>query len=524
MIQIQDFALFFYLSTQSESQTQYLLEKLYSYSNSQASLSEQSLWAHAVYSKRNIKHAYIPKNTVDTPEWLFLGENADLATWKSFAHHASDILVEATILHFFYKKNYLEISEILKSTSGGAEIIIADALIKIGSIRLGQISTAQGSKKGTFFAKKKKDYSTKDLSFIQKNFFKSSPASHEVLALRCYLGDKKLSSDDSEFLNAYKLVTSAIEYLDVLSEIKIINEKIILPEPDKILTLWDRYGLWFNPFTYKGVWIYPSLLLVFMLTRYGFENQKNRDLAFEQEVVRQEISRFGRLAGETEVVIADEKTDESLRTNLAYLGSKEEVSQVGNLNRDLKLSQIKSNPSPGDKVKNIETTISLSLKAPVKTGDDDSKNSNEPRVLVSNQNKREPSAVTLEKNKIDTGFVYKGELILDGNKLSEYEGWKKMLVQEGAKKAGQVELGWAKNSNTQYYHFSVKENSQELIKNQLLGMGNFKFEKLPHPRKMPKGFVRFIVEIKNVDSISKIEKGQDHEGKSMSPSSSPNDL
>lgn len=71
------------------------------------------------------------------------------------------------------------------------------------------------------------------------------------------------------------------------------------------------------------------------------------------------------------------------------------------------------------------------------------------------------------------------------------------LISLGAKKAGEVELGWLKSNNTAYYHYTIPEKSIEQANGYFKEVGtlNIKFE--PHPRLIPAGSKRFIVEIKS---------------------------
>jgi len=90
------------------------------------------------------------------------------------------------------------------------------------------------------------------------------------------------------------------------------------------------------------------------------------------------------------------------------------------------------------------------------------------------------------------GFVYRAFMTLDdldtlGPKITQ-------LVQElGGVKAGEVELGWKKGNSVRYYHFSIPDDNQEKLVEQLQTYGPVRISKDPHPRIMPKGQVRFIL-------------------------------
>lgn len=69
------------------------------------------------------------------------------------------------------------------------------------------------------------------------------------------------------------------------------------------------------------------------------------------------------------------------------------------------------------------------------------------------------------------------------------------VIAIGGKKAGEVELGWIKNKNISYFHFIYPaEKREELVAFiQQYGKLSYKFE--PHPRVLPIGQGRFIIEV-----------------------------
>lgn len=70
------------------------------------------------------------------------------------------------------------------------------------------------------------------------------------------------------------------------------------------------------------------------------------------------------------------------------------------------------------------------------------------------------------------------------------------MIALGAKKAGEVELGWKKSDKTTYYHFTLPENNLDLVKEYLSNFGSLKLQFENHPRMMPAGIKRFIIEVK----------------------------
>lgn len=69
----------------------------------------------------------------------------------------------------------------------------------------------------------------------------------------------------------------------------------------------------------------------------------------------------------------------------------------------------------------------------------------------------------------------------------------------GGEKAGQVELGWEKDSTTRYFHFTIPEKDYPKLLQLLRTKANTKIMRTPHSRIMPDGKMRLILEIGNDD-------------------------
>jgi|GEM_PF-3770315 len=95
-----------------------------------------------------------------------------------------------------------------------------------------------------------------------------------------------------------------------------------------------------------------------------------------------------------------------------------------------------------------------------------------------------------------SGGLYRGVLIVkdltDANKKVHSK-----VMALGAKKAGEVELGWLKSRATAYYHFTLPEENIEIVYKFFKQLGHFHIKFEPHPRLMPQGVKRFIIEVKN---------------------------
>ncbi|MFN3696683.1 MAG: hypothetical protein ACK4VO_04510 [Pseudobdellovibrio sp.] len=90
--------------------------------------------------------------------------------------------------------------------------------------------------------------------------------------------------------------------------------------------------------------------------------------------------------------------------------------------------------------------------------------------------------------------VYKGEMTAqDWEIVSKLI--KDKIVEIGGTKAGEVELGWIKNKKTSYYHFVFPADKFDTLITQFKKYGNLNYRFEPHPRKLPDGQKRFILEV-----------------------------
>lgn len=99
------------------------------------------------------------------------------------------------------------------------------------------------------------------------------------------------------------------------------------------------------------------------------------------------------------------------------------------------------------------------------------------------------------KSVAGAGGLYRGTLFVS-DLATANEKIKNKMQALGATKAGEVELGWLKSPNLAYYHYIISEknihDAEVFLKNS--GSLHVKFE--PHPRKVPSGSKRFIIEVK----------------------------
>lgn len=106
---------------------------------------------------------------------------------------------------------------------------------------------------------------------------------------------------------------------------------------------------------------------------------------------------------------------------------------------------------------------------------------------------QEVTAAVTDK-KVAEGALYRGilrvtNLPATGPKIIE-------KIQElGGRKAGQVELGWNKTPSSSYFHFTMPQAKYDELVAFLATYGNAQIRKEKHPRIMPEGIVRLIIEV-----------------------------
>jgi len=69
------------------------------------------------------------------------------------------------------------------------------------------------------------------------------------------------------------------------------------------------------------------------------------------------------------------------------------------------------------------------------------------------------------------------------------------ITELGARKAGQVELGWSKNGDSSYFHFTMPEGRYEELKALFIEFGDLQIQKEKHERVMPEGILRVIITV-----------------------------
>lgn len=151
----------------------------------------------------------------------------------------------------------------------------------------------------------------------------------------------------------------------------------------------------------------------------------------------------------------------------------------------------------------------LSLKEPgeeVKVA----KNESDPQKAVKESAPPEPKEKPKEKAK-RVGELYRGFItVTDLQKVTE--GTVQKIVDLGGKKAGQVPLGWKRDEDERYFHFSLPEKNKKPLLEFLSNFSQVRLSNQEHPLVMPEGKIRIILVVKqnpNVEPPSPEEKEEE---------------
>lgn len=107
-------------------------------------------------------------------------------------------------------------------------------------------------------------------------------------------------------------------------------------------------------------------------------------------------------------------------------------------------------------------------------------------------NKIEPKNIVGARSE---GGLYRGTLFVQ-DITSANEKIKVKVSSLGATKAGEVALGWLKTPKLAYYHYTIAEANMAEVESFLKQIGQLQISFEKHPRKVPAGNRRFIIEVK----------------------------
>ncbi|HPI40785.1 MAG TPA: hypothetical protein PLJ21_08260 [Pseudobdellovibrionaceae bacterium] len=151
-------------------------------------------------------------------------------------------------------------------------------------------------------------------------------------------------------------------------------------------------------------------------------------------------------------------------------------------------------------VKNIKTNVE-----PIEVGNSPIYSDSEEGAEKNIEKKAEPVTEivksTSELKKIEPpivvaqeGEIYRANFMVS-NLSPESEALAKSISSMGGRRAGSVDLGWMKNKGTSYFHFTIPTAQLESLRAELLKYGKIQLNKERHPRIMPEGITRIIIEV-----------------------------
>lgn len=249
---------------------------------------------------------------------------------------------------------------------------------------------------------------------------------------------------NSDLAMVEQSMTQGLSYIQSLSHIKIIETE--LPSYPQGAQWTEQLMVWFN---FSKRWVLPVILLFglfglkFYLDQAGYTRETDT-------LAQQPMSSHRVVTLAAGVLPSASSEPDKNERGLAQLESSSN-SKVANSKdiESVEINKLKQARVINNVVESEVTTSGYVIRAELKTKDLD---------LVTQS------------------------FLIDLNKLSP-------------KKAGEVELGWEKAQNIRYFHFTVGTQHELLIKDLMTKFGKLKWSKDPHPRKMPKETVRFIIQI-----------------------------
>ncbi len=105
-----------------------------------------------------------------------------------------------------------------------------------------------------------------------------------------------------------------------------------------------------------------------------------------------------------------------------------------------------------------------------------------------------PATTVSSSGPATTGFLFRGVLKVT-NAAAISPKITDKIVELGGRKAGEVELGWKKTESAYYYHFTLPEAKYDDLNRFLSEYSTTQISKEIHPRVMPDGIVRLIIQV-----------------------------
>jgi len=294
---------------------------------------------------------------------------------------------------------------------------------------------------------------------------------------------KKIDSSSKELSRYDQIKNEILIFRDELNSLKISD---IFFEEVKILETSDvpkqQKGKKFS--RHKDKVIIFSLLVAFsalMVLRPSFLKFENI-ADTRKKIILDEVALKKNEIAKTEIIANDLDQESSQGTSNAVAQNNNVVPSV-----NAKPGSV-STTAAAAVAKISSATVTVDQNKLAKNASDSQQVKAAAATLAANESK-----MSKAENKTANG-VYKGEMTVEDWEIVS-KLIKDKIVEVGGTKAGEVELGWIKNKTTSYYHFVFPADKLEnLLANfKKYGEINYRFEQ--HPRKLPDGQKRFILEV-----------------------------
>lgn len=120
--------------------------------------------------------------------------------------------------------------------------------------------------------------------------------------------------------------------------------------------------------------------------------------------------------------------------------------------------------------------------------------------------RKEPKKETPKK----VGELYRGFMTVNDLQLVTKQTVDK-IVELGGRKAGQVQLGWERDEEERYFHFSLPEKNKQVLMDFLSNFGQVRLSSQEHPLVMPDGKIRIILVVKQNPEAQSPQTGSEEE-------------
>lgn len=307
--------------------------------------------------------------------------------------------------------------------------------------------------------------------------------------------DDFLKSSKDAQLDLIKIM-NGLKYSEQLAETVVsqeLLEKVLEPETYlSVLLKKSKFDQW--PISVK--WSIEALIvvtgIVFLLMLVPWDKALKMDFVpTSQEVILAEVQKQNKIVGVTGKEIENQETPQFVdepTTKVPPSAANAKANTKANVKAS---SASKAQPvppiaavhPPAPSIPSLPAETPKQVLAVVKTETSSSKI--EKPVPATNAPSSGPAT---------TGFLFRGVLKVT-NAAAISPKITDKIIELGGRKAGEVDLGWKKTESAYYYHFTLPEAKYEELNRFLSEYSTTQISKEIHPRVMPDGIVRLIIQV-----------------------------